>query len=110
TVQVMYGGQIMERGPVRTIFTNPQSAYTWSLLQSLPDANPRVDQPLYQISGNPPNIYDLPPGDPFAPRNPFATQRCAVERPVLREVGDVPGHIVAAWYDLKQALEQRQTL
>lgn len=108
TVQVMYAGQIVERGPVRSIFHNPRNAYTWSLLRSLPQSDQDREQPLYQIAGNPPNIFSLPAGDPFASRNPFATDRCFVERPPLREVGDIPGHQVACWYDLGMELARQE--
>ncbi|MCO6383298.1 oligopeptide/dipeptide ABC transporter ATP-binding protein [Oceanicola sp. 502str15] len=104
TVQVMYGGRIMERGPVRPVFHDPRSAYTWGLLKSLPTEGARTQRRLYQIPGSPPNMANLPAGDPFAPRNPFATDRCRREVPPLREVGDVPGHMVAAWYDLPALL------
>jgi len=108
TVQVMYGGRIMERGPVRAIFKDPRSAYTWGLLRSLPGKLTAADQRLYQIPGSPPNMIHPPAGDPFAPRNQFATERCRTEVPPLRQVeGGVPGHEVAAWYDLPSALKQQ---
>ncbi|MGB3025402.1 ABC transporter ATP-binding protein [Paradevosia shaoguanensis] len=108
TVQVMYGGRIMERGPVRSIFKDPRSAYTWGLLRSLPGKLTAADQRLYQIPGSPPNMIHPPAGDPFAPRNQFATERCRTEVPPLRQVeGGVPGHEVAAWYDLPSALKQQ---
>ncbi|MDB5370283.1 MAG: transporter ATP-binding protein [Roseomonas sp.] len=117
TVQVMYGGRIMERGPARALFQDTRSAYTWGLLRSLPDHSegrtyethtpgqvkrrPR----LQQIGGAPPDMTNPPPGDPFAPRNPFATERCMVEVPPLVQARDAaPGHLVAAWYDLPTAL------
>ncbi|SMF59928.1 oligopeptide transport system ATP-binding protein [Xaviernesmea oryzae] len=106
TVQVMYAGQIMERGPVRSVFYNPASAYTWSLLKSLPRPDQVAGEPLYQIPGQPPNPFRLAKGDPFAERNPFATPRCFEERPALRPVGDVQGHEVAAWYDLKTRIRE----
>jgi oligopeptide/dipeptide ABC transporter ATP-binding protein len=105
TVQVMYGGRIMERGPVRSVFYDPRSAYTWGLLKSLPHGNRRGVRRLYQIPGNPPDMTLEPVGDPFAPRNPFATERCFSETPPLRDVpNSVPGHKVAAWYDLRKEL------
>lgn len=107
TVQVMYGGRIQERGPVRALFNSPRSAYTWGLLQSLPTPLRRHQGRLYQIPGCPPDPVSLPAGDPFAPRNPFATERCFTEVPPLRPVSDsVPGHQVAAWYDLTAALQE----
>jgi peptide/nickel transport system ATP-binding protein/oligopeptide transport system ATP-binding protein len=105
-VQVMYGGRIMERGPVRDVFRTPRSAYTWSLLRALPHAERAAHGRLQQIPGVPPDPFDPPPGDPFAPRNPFATERCFREPPPLRPVpGGAPDHLVAAWYDLPTALQ-----
>lgn len=109
TVQVMYGGRIMERGPVDPIFHQPHSAYTWGLLRSLPHGQTRTQRRLYQIPGQPPNLLEAPKGDPFAPRNEFATPRCFEEAPPLRQVeGSVEGHLVAAWYDLPAALAARK--
>jgi len=105
TIQVMYGGRIMERGPVRPVFHAPRSAYTWGLLRSLPDEGKRIQRRLYQIPGAPPDMLHPPKGDPFAPRNPFATPRCFEDVPQLRPVpGSEDGHLVAAWYDLPSAL------
>ncbi|WP_312794754.1 ABC transporter ATP-binding protein [Tianweitania sp.] len=109
TVQVMYGGRIMERGPVGPIFKTPRSAYTWGLLRSLPHGEARTQRRLYQIPGQPPNLLDSQQGDPFAPRNEFATPRCFHEVPPLVQVPDsMSGHLVAAWYDLPMALRARQ--
>ncbi|NDW04974.1 ABC transporter ATP-binding protein [Jiella pacifica] len=108
-VQVMYGGRIMERGPVRSIFKQPHSAYTWGLLRSLPHGETRLTKRLYQIPGQPPDLTEPPVGDPFAPRNPFATPRCFTETPPLRQIeGMAPGHQVAAWYDLPALLAAEQ--
>lgn len=105
TVQVMYGGRVLERGPVDDVFESPRNAYTWGLLQSLPTEERRRMGKLYQIPGAPPNLMDPPAGDPFAPRNAFATERCRREMPPLRPVsGGHPDHLVAAWYDLPALL------
>jgi peptide/nickel transport system ATP-binding protein/oligopeptide transport system ATP-binding protein len=105
TVQVMYAGRIMERGPVRSVFYDTRSAYTWGLLRSLPRPEQTGGERLQQIRGQPPDLIDLPKGDPFAPRNPFATPRCFVEPPPLVQAeAGAPGHLVAAWYDLRAAL------
>ncbi|WP_374834368.1 ABC transporter ATP-binding protein [Paenochrobactrum pullorum] len=109
TVQVMYGGRIMERGPVEPIFYNPHSAYTWGLLRSLPYGQALSMRRLYQIPGQPPNLLLNPKGDPFAPRNELATPRCFEEVPPLRQVqGSDEGHLVAAWYDLPAILAARE--
>lgn len=108
TVQVLYAGRIMETGPVDAVFRDPRSAYTWALMRSIPRADQPARTRLFQIDGQPVNPRNRPPGDPFAPRNPFATPRCHVEAPPLRPVaGSAPGHRVAAWYDLPAALASR---
>ncbi len=107
TVQVMYAGRILERGPVDDIFADPRSAYTLGLLRSLPDlTRGRAGRGrLRQIEGAPPDMRHPSPGDPFAPRNAYATPRCRAEMPPLAQApGAAPGHLVAAWYDLPQIL------
>ncbi|MGY2048347.1 ABC transporter ATP-binding protein [Methylobacterium sp. JK268] len=109
TVQVMYAGRILERGPVDAIFRDPRSAYTLGLLRSLPDlGDGRAGRRrLRPIDGAPPDMRRPPPGDPFAPRNPYATPRCRAERPPLVQAeGAAPGHLVAAWYDLPARLAE----
>lgn len=107
TVQVMYGGRILERGPVAEVFENPRNAYTYGLLQSLPQNAEAGQKRLMQIEGSPPDLRELPKGDPFAPRNPYATDRCSREVPPLKQVeGSVEGHQVAAWYDLPELLKK----
>jgi oligopeptide/dipeptide ABC transporter ATP-binding protein len=105
TIQVMYAGRVMERGPVRAVFKDPRSAYTYGLLRSLPDHNQAGGRRLLQIPGQPPDLFRPTPGDPFAPRNPFATARCLRETPPLAPARDGgAGHLVAAWYDLPRVL------
>ncbi|MFZ2878716.1 MAG: oligopeptide/dipeptide ABC transporter ATP-binding protein, partial [Phototrophicaceae bacterium] len=107
TINVMYAGRIIERGPIRSVFQDPRNAYTLGLLRSLP----RLDvgggrQRLVQIEGSPPDMRVEPVGDAFAPRNPYRSERCWTETPPLRQAeGSVEGHLVAAWYDLPAALK-----
>ena len=101
TIQVMYGGMIMERGPTRSVFKDTRNAYTLGLLSSLPRSDGGTER-LVPIPGAPPNLLAPPVGDPFAPRNPYATEKCFQERPVLQPVeGGHPEHLAAAWYDLQ---------
>jgi peptide/nickel transport system ATP-binding protein len=105
TIQVMYAGRILERGPVDDVFAAPRNAYTWGLLQSLPTEERRLAGRLHQIPGSPPDLFDPPSGDPFAPRNVFATPRCFKELPPLVPVsGGSPAHLAATWYDLPALL------
>jgi oligopeptide/dipeptide ABC transporter ATP-binding protein len=105
TVQVMYAGRVVERGPVRAVFKDTRSAYTYGLLRSLPRADAEKGGRLQPIPGTPPDMVDPPSGDAFAPRNPYATERCWQETPPLAPVQDGdPSHLVAAWYDLRTAI------
>ncbi|MCC7372473.1 MAG: ABC transporter ATP-binding protein [Chloroflexi bacterium] len=109
TVQVMYAGRIVERGPVRSVFKDTRSAYTYGLLRSLPRSDTDRGGRLTPIPGTPPDMVDPAPGDAFAPRNPFATERCFQETPPLLPVRDGdPSHLVAAWYDLPAAIRAQQ--
>ena len=76
----VYGGVVAEENTVTTLFAAPQHPYTQQLLGSFPDvAHP--DRPLRGIPGTPPRLDAMPVGCRFAPRCPFAFDRCHVERP-----------------------------
>ncbi|TVR24385.1 MAG: ABC transporter ATP-binding protein [Anaerolineaceae bacterium] len=110
TIQVMYAGRVVERGPINAVMKDPRNAYTLGLLNSLPrmDEKGRGER-LHQIVGSPPDMRVKPVGDPFWPRNPYHTEKCKQETPELEQVADsVPGHMSAAWYDLKKDRESQQ--
>jgi len=86
-VAVMYGGRIVERGPVSEIFANPQHPYTEALLSSIPLLGMRYTTPLKAIRGMVPSPLDWPRGCRFAPRCDYAFDRCTTELPPLFEVG-----------------------
>ncbi len=94
-VIVMYAGRIVEEGPTRAIFKNPQHPYTWSLLRSLPRIDERGHEKLIAISGLPPDLSNLPPGCKFHPRCRFRVDRCLTEEPNLDDVGE--GHCARCW-------------
>lgn len=81
-VAVMYGGRIVEAGPVTDVFATPQHPYTAGLLQS----RPRFDQEggaLRAIEGTVPGPGQMPLGCAFAPRCPQALGACRKEVPKL---------------------------
>jgi oligopeptide/dipeptide ABC transporter ATP-binding protein len=79
-VLVMYAGRPVESGPVREIFNRPAHPYTQALLRSVPSMDEDVAR-LVSISGQPPALWDLPPGCRFAARCPHADDRCHREYP-----------------------------
>lgn len=87
-VVVMYGGRIVEEASVNDIFHNPQHPYTFGLLKSMPRIDNASDGGLFTISGQPPDLQDLPRGCSFVPRCNFAEARCETERPGLESIGD----------------------
>jgi oligopeptide/dipeptide ABC transporter ATP-binding protein len=80
----MYAGRIVEIGPVDSVFSSPQHPYTKRLLETLPVIGARRGLAA-PIPGGPPDPGELPEGCRFAPRCPYAADRCR-EDPALREV------------------------
>lgn len=85
-VAVMYAGRIMEVAPVAEIFRQPRHAYTLGLLNSVPGGGAHR-RPLLPIPGAPPDLANLPPGCPYAPRCAYVTDACRGVRPPLVTVG-----------------------
>ena len=88
-VLVMYGGQIVERAPVRELFRNPRHPYTRGLLEAMPRLG-RQRERLTVIPGTVPPPTRWPSGCRFRDRCPWAWQRCADEHPPEYLVSD--GH------------------
>lgn len=87
-VIVMYGGQIVEEGPVNEIFKNPQHPYTKGLIQSVPDMRLKKER-LYSIPGNVPKPGSIKTGCRFAARCEFAFDRCTKENPAIYTVNEI---------------------
>jgi oligopeptide transport system ATP-binding protein len=87
-VMVMYAGEIMERADVRPLFKSPQHPYTQGLLQSMPRLDEHRINRLQTIGGQPPNLQHLPEGCRFRDRCPYAFDRCATEKPLLRQIAE----------------------
>ena len=75
-VLVMYAGQIVEEATLDEIFYDPQHPYTWGLLGSLMRLDQSRSTRLAQIPGQPPSLLAPPTGCRFAPRCPYAFDKC----------------------------------
>jgi len=98
-VVVMYAGRKVEEAPVKELFRRPRHPYTVGLLNSVPHLGAtrgRANPPrLAEIPGMVPSLREEIVGCAFAPRCPFATDRCRREAPVLEMKG--VGHVVACF-------------
>ncbi len=97
-IAVMYGGRLVEKAPTRTLFADMKMPYTKSLMRSIPRLEDPSHTRLLTIPGRPPDLVKPPPGCRFAPRCPYARERCTVEEPPLVSVPGAPEHTYACWY------------
>jgi peptide/nickel transport system ATP-binding protein/oligopeptide transport system ATP-binding protein len=96
-VAVMYGGYIVEEGPVDELYSNPKHPYTQGLLKTLPNLGSKRAARLESIEGQPPNLFKKPTSCPFAPRCTHTMDRCRRENPVLTKRKE--NHKVACWWN-----------
>jgi len=85
-MNVMYAGEIVERGTVSQIFDTPQHPYTEALMNSTPRVEQRTED-LEPIEGNVPSLIGMGQGCYFAPRCPEAEEACHDIDPEFRSVG-----------------------
>src|ERR1019366_7313337 len=81
-VAVMYGGEIVEYGPVVEVLKSAQHPYTEALLQSIPKLGMTQAEPLKVIPGVVPSPLRWPRGCRFAPRCDYAFDRCSEHPPL----------------------------
>ena len=77
-VNVMYAGEIVERGEVRTILDSPRHPYTQGLIAAVPRLDAPKDAPLADIPGTVPPPTNWPTGCAFHPRCKFAKAECSL--------------------------------
>lgn len=85
-VAVMYLGKIVEIGPARQVFDDPQHPYTQALLSASLPADPNVRRNRVILQGEMPSPFDLPSGCFFASRCPLVRDDCTRGHPAARSV------------------------
>lgn len=94
-VLVMYLGNVVEIGPVRSIYDYPRHPYTRALLASMPSMDPTRRTQIAPLSGDPPNPIDPPSGCRFHPRCNHAESCCTQVTPVLHANPEDGKHLTA---------------
>jgi oligopeptide/dipeptide ABC transporter ATP-binding protein len=97
-IAVMYAGRIVETASSRDVFARPHHPYTIGLKNAFPNLRGESRE-LISIPGAPPTLLKPAPGCRFAPRCPFAQERCTREDPRLTTVGK--DHLVACHFPEK---------
>ena len=90
---VMYAGRAVEQAGVANLYADRRMPYTAGLLGSVPRLDAPRGERLVPIAGAPPSLVTLPPGCPFGPRCPLATDECRESEPTLTTVA--PDHTAA---------------
>ena len=102
-IAVMYGGKIVEFGPIDDIFYDPRHEYTKGLLRSIPNINAKTHEKLIPIDGTPVDMLNPPEGCPFAPRCDKCMKICLRTMPPYMHLN--PIHYCACWLLQKEAME-----
>jgi peptide/nickel transport system ATP-binding protein len=91
-IAVLYLGRLMEIGPAEPVFAGPHHPYTEALLAANPSLHPG-DARRIRLSGELPNVLNLPSGCVFHTRCPRKLGAiCEREEPPLIPAG--PGHAI----------------
>jgi peptide/nickel transport system ATP-binding protein len=101
-VLVMYGGQIVERGPAEDVTQRPAHPYTQLLIASAPDPD-NLGSSLKSgnavqgatVAGKLGSVGPAATGCPFSSRCPLADDKCRRENPALQLL--TPARAAACW-------------
>ncbi|MFQ5831595.1 MAG: ABC transporter ATP-binding protein [Candidatus Thorarchaeota archaeon] len=92
-IGIMYLGKIVEVGDKDSIYEDPLHPYAVGLISAIPVPDPKVKKSEAIPRGEIPSPINPPSGCRFHPRCPKAFDRCPLEEPELRDVGN--GRLVA---------------
>ncbi|MCY1157266.1 MAG: transporter ATP-binding protein [Citricoccus sp.] len=94
-VMVMYAGQVVERAPTQTLFSNVRMPYTQALVEAIPQIAHPSHTLLSVVGGHPPDPSHPVQGCPFRPRCARADDDCLAAPPLTMHE---PDHAYACWH------------
>jgi oligopeptide/dipeptide ABC transporter ATP-binding protein len=99
-IGVMYLGKLVELGPSGAVYSAPRHPYTAGLISSVPVPDPTRPKREQRagLFGEIASALEPPSGCRFRTRCPLATERCAIEEPLLAHRDGT--HPVACHYPL----------
>jgi peptide/nickel transport system ATP-binding protein len=92
TIAIMYGGRIVEKGRIASVYSNPLHPYTLNLFKCIPDIDD-TNKEIKPMPGLSFNSRSLPEGCLFYSRCPERSGTCISKGPPFIEIE--PGHSVA---------------
>ena len=96
-ISVMYAGKVVETGETRELLRHASHPYSRALIRSIPGGDARGTR-LETIPGSPPALFEPPLSCMYAPRCPYAQDRCRQAYPPLLDCGG--GHLASCFYPL----------
>jgi oligopeptide/dipeptide ABC transporter ATP-binding protein len=105
-IAVMYLGKIVELGSCLALHTSPQHPYTLSLFEAVPIPVPVMNRKKEStiLEGDVPSPINPPPGCVFHPRCCYATRRCQIEIPQLRQTDDTDNSHLCACHNSEKII------
>ncbi len=95
-IQVMYAGQLVEKGSKEDIFRRARHPYTNCLLRSIPTMEDERGD-LYSLRGKPPDLLNPPTACAFSDRCDYAMPICRKQLPEFFSVAS--GHRSRCWLE-----------
>ena len=92
-IMVMYLGNVMEIADKKALYEDAKHPYTQALLSAIPIPDMDIEYNKIHLEGDVPSPFNPPQGCRFHTRCRYATEKCRVQVPELKDVGD--RHFVA---------------